>query len=109
MSSSPALRGRWGRESVSTPPLPADVRDERALMGLTAGALWLVAAATTIAGALLPGSPDVDPALFAGLEAFIVIYGIGCVTGLIPWDTVSMRTHAVTTALLLPLIGVGIW
>jgi diguanylate cyclase (GGDEF)-like protein len=85
------------------------VLDERGLMGLTAGVLWLVGAATALAGQLMPGSPHVDPWVFGGLEVFVVGYGIACVAGWIPWTTASMRTHAVTTAALLPLIGVALW
>jgi diguanylate cyclase (GGDEF)-like protein len=111
---SAALLSRRGqpilmRESVSLPDLPADPRDERALMGLTAGVLWLVAAVTTGVGALLPGSPPMIPWLFAALEAFVIAYSIGCITGRIPWATIPMRQHAVTTALLLPLVGLTIW
>ncbi|MDX6640805.1 MAG: diguanylate cyclase [Solirubrobacteraceae bacterium] len=78
-------------------------------MGFTAGVLWLVAAVTAGVGALLPGSPSVVPWVFAALEAFVVAYSIGCITGVIPWDRASMRTHAVVTGLLLPLVGLAIW
>jgi diguanylate cyclase (GGDEF)-like protein len=78
-------------------------------MGLTAGVLWLVAAVTTALAALLPGSPPVRGWTFGGLEAFVVVYSIGCITQRIPWGAVSMRAHAVTSALLMPLIGLGIW
>jgi diguanylate cyclase (GGDEF)-like protein len=94
---------------VSLPASTADHRDERALMGLTAGVLWLVAALTTAAGASLPGSPHVIGWAFVALETFIIGYAVGCITGWIHWERISMRAHAITTALLLPLVGLGLW
>ncbi len=86
-----------------------DVRDERALMGFTAGALWLVAAATTAAGQLLPGTRHADPAVLVPLVAFVMAYGVACVRGIVPWTTVSMRVHAISTGALMPLVGLAIW
>jgi len=87
----------------------SDVTDERALMGLTAGVLWLVAAATALLGQLFPGSPDLDPVWFTALEAFVVLYGVASIRDWVPWTSVSMRGHAITTALLLPLCGYALW
>src|SRR5581483_12358765 len=78
-------------------------------MGLTAGVLWLVAALTATVGALLPGSPHVDCVQFGVLDALVLLYGVGCVTRRIPWEAASMRTHALVTAALLPLIGLAVW
>jgi diguanylate cyclase (GGDEF)-like protein len=94
---------------VHLPRAATDLRDERALMGFTAGALWLVAALTTAVGALLPGAPHTVAWMFAILEGFVVIYALGCITGKINWATVSLRGHAVVTAALLPLIGLAVW
>jgi len=78
-------------------------------MGVAAGVLWLVAAITTGVGALLPGAPRMVPWLFAALEVFVITYAVGCITQKIPWATISMRANAVTSAVLLPLIGLTIW
>ncbi len=78
-------------------------------MGRVAGVLWLVAAFTVGVGQLLPGSAHADPWLFAGIEAFVVAYAIACLTGTVRWEVHSMRTHAVVTAALMPLIGVALW
>jgi diguanylate cyclase (GGDEF)-like protein len=94
---------------VHLPRAATDPRDERALMGFTAGALWLVAAATTAVGALLPGAPHTVAWMFGLLEAFVVLYALGCITGKIDWGSVSLRGHALVTALLLPLIGLAVW
>ncbi len=85
-----------------------DVTDERALMGRTAGVLWIVGAVTAAVGALMPGSPDVDPRVFAALEVGVLAYAAGCLTGAIPWTRVSLRTHAIVTGALLPVVGVAI-
>jgi diguanylate cyclase (GGDEF)-like protein len=101
------------REIVS-PPFAArfaspDIRDERALMGLTAGVLWIVAALTGLVGQLLPGSPPVDQALFSVLALVVLAYGVACVRGVLPWTSVSMRGHALVTGALMPVVGLAVW
>ena len=103
-----ALRADAGMH-VHLPLTTKDLRDERTLMGFTAGALWLVAAATVAVGAVLPGAPHMVLWMFIALEALVVAYGLACVTGRIDWGAVSLRGHAIVTAALLPLIGLAIW
>jgi diguanylate cyclase (GGDEF)-like protein len=78
-------------------------------MGLTAGVLWIVAAVAAGIAQLLPGSPHVIPWLFASLEAFVVLYGLACIRAVVPWTAISMLGHALSTATLLPVIGLAVW
>jgi diguanylate cyclase (GGDEF)-like protein len=86
-----------------------DVRDERPLMAPTAGVLWIVAAVAAGVAQLLPGSPDVIVWLFAALEAFVILYGLSCIRGVVPWTTVPMLGHALSLAALLPVVGLALW
>jgi diguanylate cyclase (GGDEF)-like protein len=83
--------------------------DERRLMGPVSGLLWLAGAATAAAGWLLPGSPHAHAALFWGLFAVTVVYGVACATGAIAWERVSFAGHAAAVALLQPLVAASLW
>lgn len=78
-------------------------------MGRTAGVLWFVAVTAAGFGAIMPGAPPLRGWVFALLEAFVLTYAVLCMRGTIRWADMSMRTHAVSTAVLLPLIGAAIW
>ena len=86
-----------------------DLRDERALMGLTAGVVWLVAAATAATGAFLPGSPHIRVTPFVVTEALFVLYGAASLLGWIPWRRLSIRGQALWTAAMLPPLAVALW
>ena len=68
-----------------------------------------VRVAVAVVGRLLPDSPKGHSELFWGLVALTVVYGLGCVTRLIPWERVSITGHAVAVALLQPLVVVALW
>jgi hypothetical protein len=74
--------------------------DERRLMGPVSGLLWLAGVGTGVIGWMIPGSPHAHAGWFAGLVALTLLYSIGCVTGWIPWDRVSLGGHAVAVTLL---------
>ena len=78
-------------------------------MGPVSGLLWLAGVAVAVVGRLLPESPKGHSELFWGLVALTVVYGLGCVTRLIPWERVSITGHAVAVALLQPLVIVALW
>jgi diguanylate cyclase (GGDEF)-like protein len=90
-------------------PANIDPHDERALMGFTAGVLWLVAALTAAVGALLPGAPETVTWMFLALEVLVIVSALACIKGLIRWEQTSMTVHAVTTGALLPLVGLTMW
>ncbi|MCW2992066.1 MAG: hypothetical protein JWM73_2660 [Solirubrobacterales bacterium] len=86
-----------------------DLDDERVLIGVTAGVLWIVGAVTAGFAQLIPGADHVDPVLFAGLDVTVFLYGLASVNGWIDWSKVSVRNHAIATAIALPVMGAGLW
>jgi diguanylate cyclase (GGDEF)-like protein len=83
--------------------------EERRLMGPVSGLLWLAGAGVAVAGRLLPDAPDTHPTLFWGLVALTLVYAVGCVTRLIPWERVPIAGHAVAVAALQPLVIAALW
>jgi len=86
-----------------------DLDDERVLIGVTAGLLWLVGAVAAVLAQLMPGAADVDPLVFGGLTIGVLAYGGVSISGWFDWATVSVRGHVIATALLTPLLGVVLW
>ncbi len=78
-------------------------------MGRVAGGMWLLSAAVTTVGLLLPGPDGRHPVAILVLAGVVSVYAVGCLTGFIPWDRTPMWGHALATGLLMPLIGVGLW
>ncbi len=90
-------------------PTRAELDDERVLIGVTAGVLWLVGAVAAGLAELLPGSPSVHETLFVIFAAAVFLYGVASVVGVFAWEKVSVGRHALASAVLMPLIGVGLW
>jgi len=84
-------------------------RDERALMGRTAGVLWALASIVALLGQLLPGPDNQHPWVVLALCAVGLAYGAACFTGLVPWETMSLRQHVIGCLALYPLCGVIFW
>ena len=80
-------------------------RDERALMGRTAGVLWALASIVALLGQLLPGPDSQHPWVVLALCAVGLAYGAACFTGLVPWETMSLRQHVIGCLALYPLCG----
>jgi diguanylate cyclase (GGDEF)-like protein len=87
----------------------AEDSSERARMGRISGVLWTVAAAVGIGGAFLPGAVHVEIGWIVALGVGVLIYGIGSVTGLIPWQNASMNALAIGMAVTVPIVGVAIY
>jgi diguanylate cyclase (GGDEF)-like protein len=85
------------------------LRDERRFMGRTAGGMWLLIGAVSAAGLLLPAGGVRHPGVVLGVAGVVCTYGVGCLTGLIPWDRTPMWGHAVVAGALTPVIGVALW
>ena len=60
-------------------------------MGRISGGLWIVGALVGIVGTFLPGASHVDLVWVLLLSALVLAYGIGSVTGIIPWERASIR------------------
>ncbi|HVO53502.1 MAG TPA: GGDEF domain-containing protein [Solirubrobacterales bacterium] len=78
-------------------------------MGRISGWLWIVAACVGVAGAFLPGAEHQGLPWVIGLSAFVFLYGIGSVTGWIPWDRASINALATGMALTIPVVGLGLY
>lgn len=83
--------------------------DERALMGKTAGYLWVLAAGVTLAGLLVPELMNVHTGWVLGLGIYGLVYGLACITGLIPWAEAPMWQHVAAVVVMLPICGVMFW
>ncbi len=78
-------------------------------MGRVSGLLWTVGALAAILGTFLPGAQHEAPAWVLPLSALVLAYGIGSVTGLIPWQRASMKALAIGMFVTVPVVGVGIY
>jgi diguanylate cyclase (GGDEF)-like protein len=78
-------------------------------MGRISGVLWTVAALIGIGGAFLPGAVHVGIGWIVALGVGVLIYGIGSVTGAIPWQNASMNALAIGMAVTVPIVGVAIY
>jgi len=85
------------------------VRDERQVMGMWSGALWLLAGAVGAAGQAMPGVPHDHTWLVWTLIGVAVLYGAACLTGLIPWERVSYRGHLIAVLAWQPALALGLW
>jgi diguanylate cyclase (GGDEF)-like protein len=87
----------------------AEGGDERARMGRISGVLWTVAALVGIVGAFLPGAVHVGIGWIVALGVAVLIYGVGSVTGMIPWQNASMNALAIGMLVTVPIVGVAIY
>jgi len=92
--------------------VPAGVdglRDERALMGVVAGVLWISMGALLLVIQLLPGTPHEHETFVLAATPGLIVYGVLCVRLIIPWTTTSMGLTALVSAVLFPVVGVALW
>jgi diguanylate cyclase (GGDEF)-like protein len=92
--------------------VPAGVdglRDERALMGVVAGVLWISMGALLLVVQLLPGTPHAHETFVLAATPGLIVYGVLCVRLIIPWTTTSMGLTALVSAVLFPVVGVALW
>jgi diguanylate cyclase (GGDEF)-like protein len=87
----------------------AEDSDERARMGRISGVLWTVAALIGIGGAFLPGAVHVGIGWILAVGVVVLLYGIGSVTGAIPWQHASMNALAIGMLVTIPVVGVAIY
>jgi diguanylate cyclase (GGDEF)-like protein len=83
--------------------------DERARMGRISGWLWIVGALVGIAGTFLPGADYKGVVWVLLLSAAVLVYGIGSVTGIIPWERASMKALALGMVVTVPIVGFAIY
>jgi diguanylate cyclase (GGDEF)-like protein len=78
-------------------------------MGIISGWLWIVGALVAVAGTFLPGASHKDIVWVMALSVLVLAYGVGSVTGLIPWERASMRSLALGTVFTIPIVGLAIY
>jgi len=83
--------------------------DERSRMGRISGGLWILGALIGIVGTFLPGASHQDVAIVLALSTAVLAYGVGSVTGLIPWEDASLRALAIGMVVTIPVVGVAIY
>jgi diguanylate cyclase (GGDEF)-like protein len=90
-------------------PVSAEAPDERARMGRISGWLWMISAVVGVAAAFLPGAVHEGIGWVLGLGAVTLLYGLGSVTGAIPWERASFNALAVGMVLTIPVVGLAIF
>lgn len=78
-------------------------------MGRISGGLWTLGGLIGIVGAFLPGASHQGVAWVVGLSVLVLAYGIGSVTGLIPWERATIRALAIGMVLTVPVVGVALY
>jgi diguanylate cyclase (GGDEF)-like protein len=78
-------------------------------MGRISGCLWIVAALVGAGATFLPGAIHEGTGWVLALSALVLIYGIGSVTGAIPWQHASMKALAMGMVVTIPVAGLAIF
>jgi diguanylate cyclase (GGDEF)-like protein len=78
-------------------------------MGRISGVLWVVAALAGIGGAFLPGAEHVGIGWILALGVLVLIYGVGSITGAIPWQNASVNALAIGMVMTVPVVGLAIY
>jgi diguanylate cyclase (GGDEF)-like protein len=90
-------------------PAFAEAPDERARMGRLSGWLWIAAALVGAVGGFLPGAEHKGIGWVLALSAAVLAYGIGSVSGAIPWERASMNALAIGMAVTIPVAGFSLY
>jgi diguanylate cyclase (GGDEF)-like protein len=78
-------------------------------MGRISGVLWIVGALIGAGAAFLPGSVHQALPWVLGLSAAVLLYGIGSVTGWIPWQYATINALAFGMVVTIPVVGLGLF
>jgi diguanylate cyclase (GGDEF)-like protein len=87
----------------------ATVPGERAQMGRVSGVLWMVAAAIATVATFLPGAQHAALGWVLGLALVVFLYGLGCVTGVIPWHRASINGIGIGAVATIPVVGLAMY
>ena len=98
---------------VSSPTPGGTIADEleceRARMGRVSGILWTVSGLVALVCIFLPGSEHAGLGWVLGLVALVLAYGIGSITGLIPWQRATLDQLAWGTVATIPVVALAIY
>ncbi len=89
--------------------IASELESERARMGRIAGILWTVSGLVALVCVFLPGSEHASLGWVLGLIGLVLVYGIGSVTGLIPWQRATLDQLAWGTVATIPVVGLAIY
>ena len=98
-----------GDARMPSRPGPSEPYDERARMGRISGGLWMVGGLVGIVGTFLPGASHGDTTWVLSSSPLVLAYGVGSVTGLIPWQRASMQALAIGMVVTVPVVGLAIY
>src|ERR1044072_6655424 len=83
--------------------------DERARMGRISGGVWSVGARVPLVATFLPGADHKALPLVIPLSILGLLYGLGSVTGAIPWQRASMQALAIGMVATIPVVGLAVF
>ncbi len=86
-----------------------ELERERVRMGRVAGILWTVSGLVALVCTFLPESEHAGLGWVLGLIGLVLVYGIGSITGLIPWQRATIDQLAVGTVVTIPVVGLAIY
>jgi len=78
-------------------------------MGRVSGVLWTVSGLVALICVFLPGAEHAGLGWVLGLVALVLLYGIGSITGLIPWQRATLDQLAWGTVATIPVVGLAIY
>src|ERR1700744_1022860 len=87
----------------------AEAPDERARMGRISGVLWMFSAVVGMVDVFVPGSHHGSTPILLAVGVLIFAYGLGSVTGWIPWEKATMDQLGLGMALTIPVAGFAIY
>jgi diguanylate cyclase (GGDEF)-like protein len=87
----------------------AEGSDERGRMGRISGWMWIVAAVVAAVATFLPGAQHKATVLVLAMSAVVLAYGVGSVTGAIPWQRASMNALALGMVATVPVVGLALF
>jgi diguanylate cyclase (GGDEF)-like protein len=87
----------------------AEAPHERARMGRISGVLWMFSAIVGMLDVFLPGSDHASTPIVLALGAAIFLYGLGSVTGWIPWEKATMNQLGAGMVVTIPVAGLAIY
>src|ERR1700759_2663468 len=87
----------------------AEAPAERARLGPISGLLWMFSALVGMLDLFLPGSDHAAPPIVLAVGLLIFLYGLGSVTGWIPWEKATMDQLAIGMMLTIPVAGAAIY
>jgi diguanylate cyclase (GGDEF)-like protein len=95
--------------TASAAPAAASPDAERGEMGRLSGWMWAVAGIVGIVGALMPGASHQGLGWIVLLSGMAIAYGLGSVTGAIPWHRASLGALAIGMAVTVPVVGPALY